>query len=68
VIDVYSMIPAFWVVILVCVSAITAICFYALRTKGDVSVEAAYGSGSFRLHAKERPSKKSDKEKVNSGN
>jgi hypothetical protein len=58
--DVISSIPSiFWLLLLVEVIIGGCVVLYALYCKGDFLLEASHRGSSFRLQAKERPSKKS---------
>jgi hypothetical protein len=54
------MIADFWTMVIVAVLVCGGLGFYALRSKGDVFMEASHGNSSFKLQAKERPPKKKE--------
>jgi hypothetical protein len=59
--DFISSLPLFWIILAVTILVCGGLGFYALRSKGDVLLEASHGNSSFRLQAKERPSVKKSK-------
>lgn len=49
----FSGLPAALGVVMLIVVAVTALVYYALRSKGDVSAQFSHGSTIFKLEAKE---------------
>jgi hypothetical protein len=58
--DFISTPAAFWILVATAVLVCGGLGFYALRSKGDVFLEASHGNSSFKLQAKERPPKKKE--------